>query len=277
MTDSGPLVRVELGAGVVLESPPEWPQLPAPTPGESIGAYIERAILGDSFFQELEKRCVRAGLGHRRVGLLRPETHTLEWWETICPDRRFALPWVVASPDEWRTELRKARETVFWRLVVGMFELLRTGRIRAAGRRIDVVQGAPEVEADLWDNPDMALLRSGEFRPDQRWGHPAPSSQLPSYIDLSLSVGPAASDAPATPEPTTAATPPKKKPKPKQDKLKDALLALQQEGENIQSPVSIDKLHKRAEKKAGVTASKRTFERALHCARQPPLTDEPTA
>ena len=50
--------------------------------------------------------------------------------------------------------------------------------------------------------------------------------------------------------------------KPRWDPLTEALLELQKEGLDIQSPVSIDELHQSAEKKAGIKAGKRTFERA---------------
>jgi hypothetical protein len=176
-----PLLQVQLHAGEVLESPLDWPQLPQPTPGEPIAAYAERVIFGDPFFQELEERCVRAGLGRWRLSLLRPATLTLEWWETRYSNRRFVLPWAAAFPDQWRMELRKARETSAWRLVVSMFEPLRTGEVRAEGQRIDVVRDSPEVARELWSNPNMALLPSGEFRPQSRWGQ-----ALPSFIGLTL-------------------------------------------------------------------------------------------
>jgi hypothetical protein len=63
--------------------------------------------------------------------------------------------------------------------------------------------------------------------------------------------------------------------RPKRGKLQDALLALQKEDEDIQSPESIDKLWVRTMEKARVKASKRTFERAreavLECLARSPI------
>jgi hypothetical protein len=181
-----PLLRVHLDAGEVLETPPDWPLLPPPTPGESAPAYMGRAILGDRFFQEVEKLCGQAGLARYRLRAVRPATCALVWWERKYPDRVLQLPWAAAFPDQRRSELSQLREPVYRRLVVELCERLRAGDFRAKGQRIDVVGGSPEVPGELWGNPDMILLPSGELRPQQRQGHPPPGVGLPTFVALTV-------------------------------------------------------------------------------------------
>jgi hypothetical protein len=166
-----PPLRVHLDASEVLESPPDWPQLPPPASSEPLAAYTERAVLRDPFFQEVEKRSVRAGFSPCRPGALRPATYTLEWWQSNYPKRSFTLTAVGAHPREvWHPDLRQLQELVFWRLIVELFERLRSGEFYAEGRRIDVVEGDTKVVAELWSNPNMLLLPRSEFQGKQRRG-----------------------------------------------------------------------------------------------------------
>jgi hypothetical protein len=262
---AGPLalLRVRLDRGEVLQSPIDWPQLPQPT-GEPMCAYMDRAIIGDRFFQAVEKRCTQAGLTPRRLGSMRPATHTLGWWETKYPHRMLEFQWRAAFPQEWLTELRQLREMIYWRLIAELCERLLAGDFRAEGQRIDiVVEGRSSVPAVLWRNPDM-LLRplSAELCPEPRpMRHRSPGPQLPSFIELTL----------------WPAVAPKKEPQRKQKRattprelLKNALIALREDGIDISSrAVHVDVLHKMADEKAGLKprSGKSTFERALKEAR----------
>jgi predicted DNA-binding protein (UPF0251 family) len=149
---------------------------------------------------------------------------------------------------------------IYWRLIVELCERLRAGSFRAAGRRIDVVRGSPTVALALWANPDMTLLPSGEFRCEPRSGHPPPGAGLPLFIELTLS--PATAVAKKSEQKQKRAT--------HRQRLKDALLALNEAGVDISSRlIRVDDLHKMAEEKAGSKrhSSKQTFERALKEAR----------
>jgi hypothetical protein len=255
MIATDPLVRVHLDHGAMLESPRGWPQLPAPEPGELMTAYIARAIFGNPFLGSVEQLCRESGFSFRRLLMLRPASCTTKAWQAKHSRRMFTITSASES-----SKLFELRELVYGRLVAALFDQLRSGELRAKGQRVDVVGGDPNVPAELWGNPDMLWLHIGEFRPQQRQGCAPPGTGLWSFVELTL--WPAA---PATKPPE-----PRQKPAALKQLLADAVLALWNEGVDINSrAVSVKQLHTMARTKAGITrdSSESTFERALQDAR----------
>jgi hypothetical protein len=252
-----PCVRVHLDGGAMLESPPGWPQLPAPEPGELMTAYIARAIFGDAFFHNVEQLCRESGSTFRLLRGLRPAHRTAAAWQAKYPRRVFTITSASAS-----SELFELRELVYWRLVAALFDQLRSGELHAKGRRLDVVGGDANVPVELWGNPDMVWLHAGEFLPRQRQGRALPGSALWSFVELTL--WPAAPSAKAGLQ---------RRVTPKQ-RLTDALLARHRDGVDVTpGALLVKELKELAERTAGLNrpVSDATFRRALRAARQHPV------
>jgi hypothetical protein len=250
-----PLLRIHLDAGEVLESPPDWPQLPQPTPCEPIAAYMKRVITGDSFFQAIERLCAAVGLKALSVGGVRPAGRTLERWRDRYPKGDLSLSWAVFQ-EQRRAELIELRGQVWERLMATFFERLRAKDFDADGERIDLVlEDRSPVPAGLWGNPDMVLRPLlGVLRPEPRpEPHPPPGSQLPSFIKVKLSRA-------ATAETKSDSL---------QGRLTAALISLHEAQSLDIRPrvVRVDTLHQAVTKETGISASKSIFEKALKDAR----------
>lgn len=250
MADEGQAVLIWTAhTGERLTFLPGWQRLPPPE-GETLAAYLDRAIFGHPLVQDILSRgaSMPGGLKLPRLDGARPAERTLAWWEkTYLPFRMF----------HWENEKRcQALEhylkLIVWRLAVELFDRLKAGDLVAEGRRIDVPEGPESVPLGLWrNNPDMVFRPSlGVFRPEQRSGQPAPGALLPSYVELALM-------------PVKAA---KKKPKTKRELLADALISLHGKGEiDIHSrALSVEELHAKAMMEAKLkVSSKANFEKAL--------------
>jgi hypothetical protein len=255
MIATDPLVRVHLDGGAILVSPPGWPQLPAPETGELMTAYIARAIFGDPFFQNVEQLCREAGSTLPFLRALRPAHRTTAAWQMKHPRRVFTPTSTSAA-----SELSQLRGLVYWRLIAALVDQLRSGELRAKGRRVDVVGDDTNVPVELWGNPDMVWLHVGEFLPQQRHGRAPPGPGLWSFVELTLwPVAPSAKPG------LTRAT--------RKQRLTDALLVLNRDGVDITSgAVQLKELKELAEKTAGLnrSVSDSTFTRALRAARHHP-------
>jgi hypothetical protein len=193
-------VKPEFGSqyGGPLASPDGWPRLPPSDPGETVAAFIDRAIVGDSFLQLItpltSDRRPAPSLDGRR-----PADLTLAWWEREWPYKVFHRMWDDSPPRGYH------RDRVYWRLVVEWFDRLRDGDLVMKGHRTDGLTPGPPAGAartrspradaaypgevvapDRWENPYMVLRpRAGLLEPEQWRGRPPPPG-LPWYRDLTV-------------------------------------------------------------------------------------------
>jgi hypothetical protein len=173
------VIRLPYGDPIV--SPDDWPHLPPPNPGETVAAFIDRAIVADPFLRLVVHRTPQEPVP--LLAVARPAERTLPWWEENWPYKETVL-WEPPPPRNYH------RDRVYWRLVVELCERLRAEDLVMKGHRTDVSAYPLEVvEQGLFRNPFMMLRprirQGGWFRPEQ-WHGSEPPQSLPSYHELML-------------------------------------------------------------------------------------------
>jgi hypothetical protein len=174
-----------------LVSPPGWPWLPPPEPGEPLAAYLERALLKDPFYLDV---CRKLGDGPRlRIAPFRPSLTLAKWRERYPPK---PLRRTYTYPD-----------AVLVRLLVALCDQLRAGEVELRGVRLSSL-AEERVPLALFRFEDMVLYPNtsdgGQLRPEGRL-----PEGLPEYRELTLWPGElAAEEIAAQPVPAGAAAPP---------------------------------------------------------------------
>ena len=197
-----PWVKPEFGSqyGGPLFSPDGWPCLPPPEPGETVAAFIDRAIVGDPFLQAVTVRTFQGLVSPRAV--VHPADRIFGWWGEEWP---YKEPPMFRWPGEAELPRSYHRDRVYWRLVVELFDRLRDGGLVMRGHRTDGLTPGPPAGAartrspradaaypgevvapGRWENPFMVLRpRAGLFEPEQ-WRGRTPPPGLPWYRDLTV-------------------------------------------------------------------------------------------
>jgi hypothetical protein len=197
-----PYVKPEFGSwsGGPLFSPDGWPRLPPPDPGETVAAFLDRAIVGDRFLEAVTARTFQGPVSP--LAVVRPADRIFGWWVEEWPYREPSpFPW----PAEAELPRSYHRDRVYWLLVVEWFDRLRNGDLVMRGHRTDGLAPGPPAGAartrslrgdaaypgevvalGRWENPYMALRpRAGLFEPEQ-WHGRLPPPGLPWYRDLTV-------------------------------------------------------------------------------------------
>ncbi len=185
-----------LGSGKLLVSSDGWPRLPPPEPGETLAAFIDRAIVRDRLLQLFRFHTVWELVSP--LAMVRPAERTLGWWKEKWPYRApsladSALADRLGDEAVWGKPLPLDyhRDRVFWRLAVELFDRLRDGDLVVKGRRMDVSTAEVEsVERGLWQNDFMVLRprhrRGGWFGPEVWEEHQPPTTLTESYCELTV-------------------------------------------------------------------------------------------
>jgi hypothetical protein len=178
------LCRRQLAVGF----PDDWPALPPPAAdGEPLPNYIERAVCEHPTVIALMQLGASVGLKPAIISPVRPGERTIQWWLLeYSPERRYRL---IAHYSR-QTLLFNYRKYLFWRLMVQLFDQLRSGEWIVFGLlATDADYALQPVPQERWHHPDMVLNyhpRGDWFRPDQRIGWPIPAMGLTAYGGLIL-------------------------------------------------------------------------------------------
>jgi hypothetical protein len=131
-----------LGPGKLLVSSDGWPRLPPPEPGETLAAFIDRAIVHGRLLRLFRPYTFRELVSP--LAGVRPAERTLGWWKEKWPYRAPSLADSALADwlDEpaWGKPLPRDyyRDRAFWRLAVELFDRLRDRDLVVKGRRMDV-------------------------------------------------------------------------------------------------------------------------------------------
>jgi hypothetical protein len=183
-----------VGSGEQLEAA-DWPRLSPPEPGETVAAFIDRAIVRDRLLRLFRPYTFRELVSP--LAVVRPAERTLGWWKEKWPYRAPSL--ADSALADWLDEavwgtplpLDYHRDRVFWRLAVELFDRLRDGDLVVKGRRMDDLTSEVEVvKRGLLRNPFMVLRprhrQGGLFVPEVWEERQPPVTLKESYCELTV-------------------------------------------------------------------------------------------
>ena len=93
---------IRLTYGEPLVSPDGWPRLPTPEPGETLAAFLDRAIVGDLFLQSVSSRTPSGPVPP--LDGKRPANLTPAWWEEEWPYAVPNWPWEEVLPRNYHRD-----------------------------------------------------------------------------------------------------------------------------------------------------------------------------
>jgi hypothetical protein len=157
-----------------LVSPPGWPRLPPPKRGEKLAAYLERALLKDSFYLDVSRY-----FEEPRITPFRPALMTLAKWCERYPPKPIRRGYSdrLASRTYYPNMVRD-------RLLVALCDQLRAGEVELRGVRLSSL-AVERVPLALFRFEDIVLYPNtsdgGQLRPEGRL-----PEGLPEYRELTL-------------------------------------------------------------------------------------------